>query len=211
MLGDMLVLGQHPAKAIKALAVIAAHLHPTYDGLDGAPAGGSKDTCLFTSLAVRDFLVGIGYADATVRTCAVVVRGCRDGTEVWSVGIGVPDERHLPDKFNGHAVTLVPSIGLMIDSTLYQAQRPKFEGALPGMMALPYDDKIAGSHIGSLKGFSGVEYRDEVSGLDMVAYWGDRPEIKWRRQLDVTRAEQRNRRARIAKALIAEFGSFIEA
>jgi hypothetical protein len=68
--GDLDVLAHLPAKMLKALAVIADRAHPAYDECSGVAAGASKDKCLFMSLAVRDFLVEIGYRDATVRSCS---------------------------------------------------------------------------------------------------------------------------------------------
>lgn len=64
--GDLAVLAHPPATMLKALAVIAARAHPAYDECSGVAGGASKDKCLFMSLAVRDFLVEIGYRDATV-------------------------------------------------------------------------------------------------------------------------------------------------
>ena len=61
--GDLDVLAHLPAKMLKALAVIADRAHPAYDECSGVAAGASKDKCLFMSLAVRDFLVEIGYRD----------------------------------------------------------------------------------------------------------------------------------------------------
>src|ERR1700756_571534 len=68
--GDLAVLAHPRAKMLKALAVIADRAHPAYDECSGVAAGASKDKCLFMSLAVRDFLVEIGYRDATVRSCS---------------------------------------------------------------------------------------------------------------------------------------------
>jgi hypothetical protein len=63
-LGELTVMADPPAKMWKALCVISARAHAAYDECSGVAAGASKDKCLFMSLAVRDFLVEIGFADA---------------------------------------------------------------------------------------------------------------------------------------------------
>src|ERR1700756_2078961 len=111
--GDLAVLAHPRAKMLKALAVIATRAHPAYDECSGGAAGASKDKCLFMSLAVRDFLVEIGYGDATVRRCFLYIAAeDRQGKEIWSIGIGAPGQLPEPEKFNGHAVCTVPSLSL---------------------------------------------------------------------------------------------------
>jgi hypothetical protein len=78
-LGDLTVVGRWPGKMMKALAVISMHLHEAYDASEGAEPGHSKQSCLFSSLAVRDFLVAVGFKDATVRGCGLVVRAIDQG------------------------------------------------------------------------------------------------------------------------------------
>ena len=41
------------------------------------------------------------------------------GDEIWSVGIGAPGQTYQLEKFNGHAVCTVPSLRLLIDTTVY--------------------------------------------------------------------------------------------
>src|ERR1700756_1399504 len=103
--GDLAVLAHPPAKMLKALAVIAARAHPAYDECSRVAAGASKDKCLFMSLAVRDFLVQIGFGDATVRPCFLYIAAHDlQDRELWSVGLGAPGQVPEPEKFNGHAV-----------------------------------------------------------------------------------------------------------
>lgn len=137
--GDLAVLAHPPAKMLKALAVIGARAHPAYDECSGVAAGGSKDKCLFMSLAVCDFLVEIGYRDATVRGCFLYIAAeDQHGKLIWSVGIGAPGQEFSPEKFNGHAICTVPSLSLLIDTTIYQAIRPHWAGAVNGMAAIKY-------------------------------------------------------------------------
>jgi hypothetical protein len=210
-LGDMLVVGDFKPKMFKALAVIADRLHPAYDALpDRKKAGNSKESCLFSSLSVRDFLVGIGYKDATVRTCMVYMYAERDGKELWSLGIGVPGDPDRPDKFNGHAVVVVPSAGILIDVTLYQAIREQWRGAVTGMMAVEHDPNNP-YKTRELKQLGGMTFRaiDEPVTFEIV--WGDRPDINWRRQPDMTDPQSLQRRRKVAKALRDTFGEFSKA
>jgi hypothetical protein len=211
-LGDMAVLcepGALPAKVWKALAVVAAELHPAYDKVSGLPPGKSKELCLFTSLAVRDFLVQIGFRDATVRGCALYVYADDlKGKQIWSVGIGVPDQEPIEGKFNGHAVCTIPSLNLLIDTTIYQAQRPQYFGDLPGMMAAQY---YAPQHAGLMKLyrlpiFANAVARDEVRELNVI--WLDRPDLPWKKSEDFR--VRNNRRIAVTKAMLAAFGEFKE-
>lgn len=207
-LGDLLVVGDFKPKMIKALAVIADRLHPAYDALPNKKkVGSSKESCLFSSLATRDFLVGIGYADATVRTCMLYARADRNGDEVWSLAIGVPGDRDQLDKFNGHAAVIVPSENILIDTTLYQAIRPQWQGAITGMMAVEYlpDSPY---RVRGLKQIAGMEFKAAEDGLRFEIAWGDRPNINWRRQPDMTDPQSLQRRRTVAKALRDTFGSF---
>lgn len=210
-LGDMAVLGDvgaPPAKMWKALAVIAAHLHRSYDDVSGFAPGASKDKCLFASLAVRDFLVGIGFADATVRGCALFVYADdKQGKQLWSVGCGVPGERDIVGKFNGHAVVTVPSIKFMIDTTLYQAQRPQFVD-LPGMAALPYYEPQHGG-IRALYGLPIFAHViAEHADRDVGVAWLDRPDLPWKKSEDFR--FKNARRISVTKALCDAFGEFTE-
>jgi hypothetical protein len=205
-LGDMTVVGFWPGKMMKALAVIAAHLHPAYDASEGALPGNSKESCLFSSLAVRDFLVAIGFEDATVRACGLVMRADDPaGTELHSLGIGVPGDPDRPHKFNGHAVVTVPHLSLMIDTTLYQAIRPAWGGALTGLVACEYREpaklKIYDRHP-----FAGWDVDLEDRTYKII--WLDRPELNWKRQPDF--AVKSARRRAVTRVLVEAFGVWSE-
>lgn len=203
--GDMTIVGRWPGKMIKALAVVAMHLHPTYDRQPDAQPGGSKERCLFASLAVRDFLVEIGFKDAAVRGCGLVMRSFdKARTEIYSLGIGVPGAPDHPEKFNGHAVVTVPSLHLLIDITLYQAIRPAWGGALRGMFATEYWAP-AGFKVYDRLPFSGAEIELEDRRFEMI--WIDRPELRWKREVDFVRSP---RRRALTRALIEAYGAWHE-
>lgn len=155
-LGDMVVEQRPPAKLIKALAVIATHLHQAYDRERWIVPGKSRHSCVLVSLTVRDFLWKVGFKDAKVVPCYLLVRLYdSDDRDLWSVGVGDHERvekalvgRKFPPVqlrdepgggWAGHAVTAVPSAGYFIDATLYQSQRDKWWPNLPGMAALRLD------------------------------------------------------------------------
>jgi hypothetical protein len=206
-LGDMLVAADPPAKMMKALAAISTRAHQAYDEVSGLPPGTSHDLCLFMSLAVRDFLVNIGYADATVRGCALyIVAADQDDKEIWSIGTGVPGQADEPNKFNGHAVCTVPSLNLLIDTTVYQSVRPHWCGAVKGMMVTNYFEpnpaafrKLYGCHVIAI----GEKKLDDRT---VAIAWLDRPELQWRKTDDF---RVRNaRRIAVTKALVEGFGEW---
>ena len=205
-LGDMTVVDRWPAKMMKALAVCAAHLHPTYDAVDDEVIPGiSKEACLFSSLSVRDFLVAIGFEGATVRGCALLMRAQdNDGNELHSLGIGVPGEANVPGKFNGHAVVVVPQLSLLIDTTTYQAIRPAWGGALTGMIACRYGEPAEGL-LWDRHPFAGydVELPDRLFSI----IWLDRPELRWKKQTDFVRTP---RRRAVTRALVEAFGTWTD-
>jgi hypothetical protein len=203
-LGDMAVVGEHPGKMVKALAVVASELHSAYDAFHDCPKpGGSKEACLFSSLAVRDFLVEIGFKDATVRSVACVVRATRhEGEEIHSVGVGVPFQTQRDEKFNGHAVVTVPSLYLMIDTTLYPWDRPAWNGGLPGMMALSYHAPDPSLKLYGCDAIAGMTISSDDRRIDMI--WIDRPEVNWKREIDFR--VRSPRRAAVTKALVEGFG-----
>lgn len=210
-LGDMTVAGepdQLPARMWKALAVIADRLHPVYDELlrpEGFAPGVGHDKCLFMSLAVRDFLVQIGFKDATVRGCALYIRADdHGGKELWSLGLGVPGLPDRDDKFNGHAVVTVPSLKLLIDTTMYQALRPHWLDSITGMAALRYHEPWHNQMIQQRPTIAAFEVAHPDRTV-MVA-WLDRPELPWRKAEDYR--IRHARRIAVTKALRAAFGDF---
>lgn len=204
-LGDLHLMATVPVRMWKALAVIAARAHQAYDECSGIAAGGSHDKCLFMSLVVRDFLVGIGYRDATVRSCFLYVATDEaDEKNTWSVGIGAPGQVETPGKFNGHAVCVVPSLDLLIDTTMYQAIRPQWCDTVSGMAAVQYHEPRSNQRINDCPAIAGVEVA--LPDRRVTIAWLDRPEVQWKREPDF---RQKNHRRRfVTKALSEAFGEF---
>jgi hypothetical protein len=205
-LGDMTVVGRWPGKAMKALATVALALHPAYDAVSGLAAGAGHDKCLFMSLAVRDFLVQIGFEDATVKSCFLYVAADDlAGKQIWSVGLGAPGQEPVLGKFNGHAAVIVPSLDLLIDTTVYQAIRPQWCETVSGMVAIRYHAPstlvIAGCP--SIAGAE-LELRDRI----VMMHWLDRPDLLWKREPDFR--QKNDRRRAVTKALVEAFGSWQE-
>ncbi|UPK03080.1 hypothetical protein [Bradyrhizobium sp. 170] len=204
-LGDMTVFGRWPGKMMKALAAISARAHQAYDECSDLPRGSSRDKCLFMSLAVRDFLVQIGFADATVRACFLyIAANDLQGRELWSVGLGAPGQEPNPEKFNGHAVCTVPSLELLIDTTVYQAIRPQWADSVGGMVAIKYHKPWANQLIHGCLSIAGCE--TELPDRRVWMIWLERPELNWKREIDFRRRNERRRY--LTKALREAFGEW---
>jgi hypothetical protein len=120
-----------------------------------------------------------------------------------SLGIGIPGDPDRPEKFNGHAVLTVPSLGLLIDTTLYQAIRPAWGGGLNGMIACPFEPTPGDVRIFGRLPFAGGEI--ELTDRRVNFLWLDRPELRWKRELDFVRSP---RRRAVTRELVERFGSW---
>ena len=207
-LGDLTVMADPPAKMWKALAVIAARLHPAYDECSGFPHGTSFDKCLFLTMVVRDFLVGIGFTDARALGCALfIIAHDRAGETIWSVGCGAPGARNIPGRFNGHAVCVVPSIRLLIDPTVYQAIRPQWAGAVTGMAAIGYHEPWSSQMLYGRPAIAGAEM--QLADRSVMIAWADRPELRFKHEADYR--DRTERRRYIGAALRRTFGMWRDA
>jgi hypothetical protein len=203
-LGDMTVVGEPPAKLLKALAVIADRLHPGFDLYSDCAPGKSKESCVLCSLTVRDFLHLVGFEDARVRPVAVVLWADENGVRLHSAGIGTPeDKREVPaDRWIGHLV--VTCRGFIIDTTLYQVQRPAWP-ELTGMIALPIAP-LEPQRIYDLPLLAGIAADDEKRGYQFSIGWLDNPTNRvWLRGPD---GRDRNRRVPVVQRLVDRFGQW---
>ncbi len=211
-LGDMTVLGDMPAKLLKALAVIADTLHPAF-ALQPWIANDdkSKESCVLCSLTARDFLRKIGFADARVRPVVTVMRATRQGQELHSLGIGVPGTPHgWPLEWNGHAVIHIPSASALVDTTLYRAKRPQWPD-LPGMLAINTTDYARrDTKVWGLDVVVGAEIRDtdDPDYLYELVYLDNPTNTGWRRGPD---ARDKWKRRDVLAALRARFGTWQDA
>jgi hypothetical protein len=201
-LGDMMVIGQPPAKLAKALAVIADTLHPSFNANKSIEPDKSKRSCVLASLAVRDFLQATDFASATTMSVATALFAERGTTRLHSVGIGAPhDHRVVDGDWCGHMVVTVD--GWLIDTTLYQALRPQWPD-LTGQMALPLYRVEPATRVFDLPLLTGASFT--VEDYEFNICWCDRSEnIGWRKGPD---ARDRDRRRPSVEAMVARFCGF---
>lgn len=200
-LGDMLVMGKPSAKLIKALAVVARDLHPAIERIPNFTPGISKRSCILCSLVVRDFLQRIGI-EAIVAPVVVAIMATAGGKLIHSAGIGVPDTPTRPRNWNGHMVVIAPRENYLIDTTLYQINRPAWE-ALPGMMATriiePRNKRMWG-----LDAITGVAASGDADYEFSLLWLANPTNRAWRNGPDATR----ERRRLVVHKLAHTFGSW---
>lgn len=214
-LGDMSVLpGHYPAKLLKALAVIADSLHPTFARQPWIKnPDKSKESCVLASLAVRDFLRAIGFA-ADVRPVMLIIRAFEGDRELHSAGIGVPDrifaerypDLHLEGRWNGHLVAMLPRARIVIDTTLYEiATRKAWADIMPPMLAVQHEKIDKRDQIGRFIVIAGTVAR-ACDGRKLVLTWLDRPDnTSWQRK---GHDADRWRRKAVVAALVERFGTW---
>lgn len=204
----MTVLGDVPPKLLKALAVIADTLHAEFARVPNIEhPDKSKESCVLSSLAVRDFLRAVGFVNAGVRPVAVVMRAFTGDTPLHSLGIGLPGTPRDDDRrWCGHLVAWVPGSRVLIDTTLYQAIRPQWPDC-PRMLALACQDDedkqpVPGFDLPMLTAISLTD--SEQSGYAFEAcYLDDRRNTSWRQGPD---ARNRDLRRPVIKAMRSKFG-----
>lgn len=204
MLGDVLINdagGRPPLDLMKALAVISAYLHPTFDAYyeDGV----SKESCILVSEVLRDFLYRIGFKDVEVRSVLFWIERRTDDKATHQLIIGKPGEPDRNGKWNGHMVAVLPKTGWLIDCTLFQAAQRGNWQFLPGMVATPIHD--LGKTPDDRKIVTAFIWRngaDEVQGS-----WIDTSENnRWRTAPDIAKGGLRERhRKAVADRLIHYF------
>lgn len=199
-LGDMLVIGEPPARLLRPLAVIADGLHRGFELQPNIRPGISKESCVLCALTVRDVLREAGFERARVAPVATIMWATENGKELHSLGIGDPDDqRSAPaDRWVGHLV--VVAAGYLIDATLYRAIRPAWSDMSP-MIALPLNPKRSHRRIRMLDVLAGGVFTDdERPGYEFHVVWLDNPTNKgWLAGPDRESA----RRAGVVDALLA--------
>ena len=112
-LGDMTVVDPAalPGRLLAALGIIGTEFHPAFDRQPWLREPGySKQSCLLTSLTVRDFLREIGFADANVRSVAAVMRAEHERPRGAFARHRRARFGQVPGagRFAGHIVAVVP-------------------------------------------------------------------------------------------------------
>jgi hypothetical protein len=202
ILGDLLINdedGRPPLPVMKAMTIIAEHLHSTFDMYyeDGV----SRDSCILVSAVLRDFLFRVGFHDAEVRSVSFYIERRKGDEIVHNLMIGRPGDPDKNGRWNGHMVVFMPKTGWLLDCTLYQAQRGQWE-QLPGMVATPIRTSITSDGRTIISGF-GTIVDDEA----IVAAWIDVPEnTRWRTAPDLLKGGKRERSRRaVADVLVYQF------
>ena len=205
-LGDMTVVGKPPAKLAKALAVIADTLHPSFNANPNIKPDWSRRSCVLCSLAVWEFLLSIGFADAAVRSVTAFMFAARGKRHLHSLGIGSPDDHRVLDgEWCGHMVVTVA--GWLIDTTLYRAIRPQWPH-LTGQVAVPlYPPNAPVVKFGDLPMISGFSITDDEDYEFCLGWCDRRDNVGWRRGPD---CRDRERRRPSADAMVARFGEWRE-
>lgn len=201
-LADMTVVGAPPPKLLKACAVVADQLHPTFaQQRRMAHPDKSKDSCVLCSLAVRDFLLHVGFPDARVRPVAVVMAAYEGMTQLHSLGIGMPGTAPSgADRWAGHMVVEVA--GWLIDLTLYPAVRPQWRNSISGMLALPFgrEGRVLGLDVLAIVATVDGDYRFEIAYLDNPG------NMRWRVGPDAVDVLRRKRAVRAMRAKFGKWG-----
>jgi hypothetical protein len=202
-LGDLLINdadGRPPLNLMKAMAVIAEWLHPTFDVY--YRDGDSLDSCILVAAVLRDFLFRVGFKDAEVRSVAFIIERRKGEEIVHNLAIGNPGTPDSHARWNGHMVVVLPKTGWLIDATLYQAKRGFWE-FLPGMVATPMHDfkrTVRGRKV--LTAFLSKDDDDVIQGT-----WLDTPENnRWRTAPAIIKGGPRERARRaVADRLVHYF------
>jgi hypothetical protein len=208
-LGDMDVIGNPPPKLWKALAVIAKELHPAFARETWIEhREKSKESCVLSSLAVRDFLLSLGFIDAQVRPVVTILLATRGKETVHSLGIGVPGHVvRVPDTkrdWNGHLVAM--AAGFIIDTTLYPVRRPQWPD-LAGMLAMPLGVDPCPSKYWGLTGIAAASVSRRDGVLFEIGYLDNPGNSRWATGGD----NEEWRRAAAVAAMRRRFGSWSDA
>lgn len=126
-------------------------------------------------------------------------RKMRGQEVVHTLGVGAPEDKDTAGRWAGHMVVVVPSEKVLIDTTVYSAQRQHWQD-VPGMVATPtanYEVNWDGlKAIGSL-----IEEGEDAT---TVAIWFANPSnTRWRKGPDVERREWRQS---VVSTMVARFG-----
>jgi hypothetical protein len=196
-IGDMQIVeaggSLPPVRLLKRMAVVATCLHAEYAKPihNLSHPDKSKESCILSSLTVRDYLRRSGFERASVASVMLVIDAEQDGEQINSLGLGHPAA--IGTGWSGHLVVVVN--GWIIDTTMYPAIRPAWSH-LPGMVAAPV--RRDGSGREGMRTMSSVS--QTVGGYRLTLTWLENPSnVGWINAPDATR----ERRLGAVSALLA--------
>lgn len=205
-LGDLEVVqrpdGSYPPlKLMKALAVIGNEMHDEF----GKPIyrhshkDKSKESCILSSLTVRDFLRQLGFWRARVAPVQVFITAERNGEIFHVVELGSPEA--TGPGWSGHMVVICA--GWLIDTTLFPVIRPAWK-YMAGMLVVPLGVNNGGK-IRGLETLAALQAEDE--GVLTTVVWTDDPNnVSWRKAPD----SARERRMAIVNVLMQRYDEYLE-
>jgi len=170
-IGDMMTVGAVPPRLAKALAVISAMMHQSFDFNPRIETGWSRKSCVLASLTVRDFLNAIGCDNVRVRPVVTVMVAERDGKRLHSLGIGTGEAGPRDKHWDGHLI--VTADAFVVDTTLFYARRDAWP-LMPGMVALPIQRDRRAPMFG-LKPIAGLSLCDPDDKYEFSMVWLDNP------------------------------------
>jgi len=199
-IGDMMTVGAVPPRLAKALAVISAMMHQSFDFNPRMLPGKSRESCVLSSLTVRDFLIAIGCANVRVRPVVTIMVAERDGKQLHSLGIGTGEKGARKGYWDGHLV--VTADAFLIDTTLYYARRDAWP-LMPGMVALPVQRGRRPMY-GGLKPIAGLSLSEPEERYEFSMVWLDNPgNAGWERGPDIDPM----RRTPVVSAMLGKFSA----
>lgn len=157
----------------------------------------SRRSCVLASLAISEFLTGIGI-EAAVRPVAFVAQAVERGEVLHSLGMGKPFDARESTSANwvGHMVATAQ--GWLIDATLYPAaDRPAWRRNLPGMIAV---EMKGGDPMWDLPRLASVAA--EEGDYWFGAAWLDNDDGSWAKGGD---ARDVDRRLKVVRRLVRRF------
>lgn len=119
----MLITAKLPPSARRAVEALS-YLHSDFDK-SGTIVGTSRNSCVLTSLTARDILRSIGM-DAEVRSVVTLLVSVEHGRRGPIHAIG--HQSYSGPGWPGHMVTIVPSLSMLVDLTMYASDFPRWNG-----------------------------------------------------------------------------------
>jgi hypothetical protein len=198
-LPQLTIFGTPDDRFVAAMKVVSSHLHQLYRPIFGEI---SKNSCVLASLTVRDFLFRAGFRDVELRPVRVLMRATRDDKELNSVGVGFSHGGNsATGRWEGHMAVYSPSLDMLIDTTLFQAQRDQWK-FLPGMIAVPLRPAVGQQKIFDLDPITGLNIDIPEDNYSFESVWLDDPKNhSWKDAPD----RSKRRREGVVNAMLDAF------